>query len=350
MKVENMSCFGETWGLEFTREEIDDARLNNRLLSMELELSRRCNLECVYCYAASGRPLENELEVDEILDAVDQAADMGAKKIIVLGGGEPLLYPHLFRVIDYIADRNLAVDLFTNTTLMDYDIAQRLAGRRVSVAIKMNSRHEEVQDLLAGRPGAARAIQQGLSALVRAGYPDGDMKLGIETIICRQNIGELPEMWQWARQKGFTPYFEVMTLQGRAMEHPELEVTGEELRELFELLAAIDATEFGRQWPVHPPLVGSLCARHEYSCTVTADGDVHPCPGVAVSIGNIRDNSLEDIISSSPVIRKLRNIRDEIKGRCRTCGLNYRCYGCRGHAYNVTGDYLAEDPVCWLNK
>lgn len=344
-----MSCFGETWGLEFTREEIDDARRNNRLLSMELELSRRCNLECIYCYASSGKPLDNELDIDEILDAVDQAAGMGAKKIIVLGGGEPLLYPYLFQVIDHIMDRGLAVDLFTNTTLMDYDTARRLADRRVPVAVKMNSRHADVQDFLAGRAGVAQAIQQGLSALERAGYPDREMKLGIETIICRQNIAELPDMWQWARQHGFTPYVEVMTRQGRAREYPELEVTQEELRELFELLASIDSTEFNRQWPVHPPLVGSLCARHEYSCTITANGDVHPCPGVAVSTGNIRDQALKTIISSSPVIRQLRNIRQEIKGRCRTCSLNYRCYGCRGHAYNVTGDYLAEDPVCWLN-
>ena len=344
-----MSCFGETWGLEFTPEEIAEARRNNRLLSMELELSRKCNLECVYCYASSGKPLENELSVEEILDSVDQAAGLGARKIIVLGGGEPLVYPHLFRVIDYILEKGLAADLFTNATLIDDAVARRLADRRIPLVIKMNSRQPKVQDYLAGRDGTAHAIQEGIAALMRAGYPDGDMKLGVETIICRQNIEELPELWRWARNSGFTPYVEVMTWQGRAKEHPELEVHPEELKTLFETIASIDSKEFGRQWEVHPPLVGSHCARHEYSCTVTADGDVHPCPGVALPVGNIREQSLASILSGSEVIRHLRNIRNEIKGRCRTCELSYRCYGCRGHAYNVTGDYLAEDPVCWLN-
>jgi MoaA/NifB/PqqE/SkfB family radical SAM enzyme len=282
-----MSCFGETWGLEFTPEEIAEARRNNRLLSMELELSRKCNLECVYCYASSGKPLENELTVEEILDAVDQAAVLGARKIIVLGGGEPLVYPHLFRVIDYILEKGLAADLFTNATLIDDAAAGRLADRRIPLVIKMNSRQPEVQDYLAGREGTAHAIQEGIAALMRAGYPDGAMKLGVETIICRQNIEELPELWRWARNSGFTPYVEVMTWQGRAKEHPELEVHPGELKALFETIASIDSAEFGRQWEVHPPLVGSHCARHEYSCTVTADGDVHPCPGVALPVGNI---------------------------------------------------------------
>ncbi len=345
-----MSCFGETWGLEFSPEEIEEARRNNRLLSLELELSRKCNLECIYCYASSGKALDNELELHEILDAVDQAAELGARKIIVLGGGEPMLFPHLFEVMDHILDKGLKADLFTNATLIDRESAEKLADRRVPVVIKMNSRKPHVQDLLAGRKGTSAAIMKGLEALRRAGYPDGDMKLGVETIICRQNLEELPELWRWARREGFTPYVEVMTWQGRAKEHPELEVTPSELQSLFEHLSRIDDAEFGRKWQAHPPLAGSHCARHEYSCTVTAAGDVHPCPGVAISVGNIREQSLAEILNGSEVIRDLRNIRENVRGRCSTCDLGYRCYGCRGHAYNVTGDYLAEDPICWINR
>ena len=109
-----MSCFGENWGLEFSREEIDLALADRKILSLELELSHACNLRCVYCYAESGHPLENELTFSEIIDVVNQAIDLGARKIIVLGGGEPLVYPHLFDVIDHILDSGATADLFTN--------------------------------------------------------------------------------------------------------------------------------------------------------------------------------------------------------------------------------------------
>ena len=344
-----MSCFGEHWGSEFTPEEIEEIRRKNGLLSMELELSRACNLRCIYCYAASGKPMDNELSLEEILDAVDQAVQLGAKKIIVLGGGEPLLFPDLFKVIDHILSRNAQPDLFTNCTLMTEDKARALYERGITVVIKFNSMDRATQDFLAGHEGTFDAIQQGLKNLMAAGYPDSSHKLGVETIICRQNYEELPHIWRWARERDIIPYIEMMTQQGRAKEHPELEVSPLEVKDLFERLARIDMEEFGRKWIPHPPLAASHCARHEYSCTVTANGDVHPCPGVSIAVGNIRENSLKEIVANSPVIRELRNVRRLIKGRCSSCDLGNVCYGCRGHAYQVTGDYLAEDPTCWLS-
>jgi radical SAM protein with 4Fe4S-binding SPASM domain len=345
-----MTCLGDQLGMEFSPKEIAEARSRNGLLSMELELSRTCNLRCVYCYAASGKPLENELTLIEIEDAVEQAAQLGAKKIIVLGGGEPLLYPQLLEVLDCIVNKNLVVDLFTNGTLITSDFARELYLRGVGVVIKMNSRKAAIQDFLADREGTYTAINKGLVALQEAGYPDEDHSLGIETIICRQNYDELPDLWRWARRQEIVPYVEAMTLQGRATKHPELEVPPDEIKTLFETLARIDSEELGCNWTPHPPLVASQCARHEYSCTITSNGEVHPCPGVNISAGNIRDQKLADILTNSKMIQELRNIRTNIKGQCAACEINDHCYGCRGHAYQVTGDYLAEDPLCWIKK
>jgi len=202
---------------------------------------------------------------------------------------------------------------------------------------------------LAGQPGAFGAIEKGLQNLMAAGYPDAEHTLGVETIVCRQNFEEMEELWIWARQRGIIPYVEMMTLQGRATEHPELEVPMDEIKALFEKLARIDAERFGNLWTPHPPLAASQCARHEYSCTVTSVGDVQPCPGVSVTAGNIRENTLAEILLQSKPIQELRNIRKMIKGRCGECVFGDYCYGCRGHAYQVTGDYLAEDPLCWLD-
>ena len=345
-----MSDLERYWGLEFSPEEIAESRARNGLLSLELELSRVCNLRCIYCYASSGTAMENELSLPEILDVVDQTAALGARKIIILGGGEPLLYPYLMDVIDHILGKGLKADLFTNGTLMTLAKAKALYDRGVAVVVKMNSLRPEIQDLLAGHTGTFKSIEQGLNNLTAVGYPDRRHRLGIETIICRQNYDELPQLWRWAKRQGIVPYVEVITWQGRAKRHPELTVSNSELKGLFETLAGIDAKEFGNKWIPHPPLVASHCARHEYSCTVTANGVVYPCPGVTVDVGNVRENSLKDIINKSPVIQELRNIRKLIKGRCAQCELRYQCYGCRGNAFQITGDYLAEDPTCWLGS
>jgi radical SAM protein with 4Fe4S-binding SPASM domain len=345
-----MTCFGDQLGMEFSAAEIREAKARNGLLSLELELSRVCNLRCLYCYAGSGTPLPNELSLPELQGVVDQAADLGAKKIIILGGGEPLLYPDLLVLIAYIRARGIAVDLFTNGQTLDLMAAKQLYGLGCGVVLKMNSRTPEVQDQLAGKTGASAAIERALAALRRAGYPDENHRLGIETIICRPNYAELPELWRWARVENIVPYVEVMTKQGRAVANPGLDVGSAEVKALFERLSQIDRDEFLCSWQPHPPLVASQCGRHEYSCTVTSVGDVHPCPGVDLSVGNIRHKGLREILNESDVIRDLRGIRQNIKGHCRECDLRDSCYGCRGHAYQVSGDYLAADPLCWIPK
>lgn len=339
----------KSWGSHFSGSEIEDARTSGRLLSMELELSRACNLRCIYCYADSGTPLDDELGQQEILGVVDQAAALGAKRIIVLGGGEPLAYPDLLPILRHIRRRGAAIDLFTNGTLITAELAQEFARLGVCPVIKMNSMREDVQDLLADKPGAFRNIRQGLMHLKNAGYPAYGLPLGVQTVICRQNFEELPRMWSWIREQNMVPYFETITLQGRARRHPELLVSPEKIHTLFKQLSALDRDQFGIEWEPHPPVAGLTCMRHFYTCTITVQGDVIPCPGVDIAVGNIRTTGLADILRQSTVIRNLRNIRETIKGACLNCELHHSCYGCRGMAYQYTGDYLAADPLCWKN-
>lgn len=338
------------WGRHFSRQEINDARDGGQLLTMELELSRICNLRCIYCYSSAGQPLEDELEWDEIQDVLDQAAGLGARRIIVLGGGEPMAYPRLLELIRTIRQRGLAVDLFTNGTLLDRPTTQSLRKLGVSPVIKLNSLREDVQDALADKSGTYAAIMRGLEYLTEAGYPTEHLPLGVQSVVCRQNLDELPEMWIWARERKMTPYFEMLTLQGRAKDHPDLEVSPAELRAVFEELSRIDAQRYDLHWTPRPPIAGLTCRRHEYTCTVTVHGDVLPCPGVNIPVGNIRNASLAHILRNSPVINNLRNIRKTIKGACKECDQADECYGCRGMAYQATGDYMAADPLCWRGK
>jgi len=217
----------------------------------------------------------------------------------------------------------------------------------VAPVVKMNSMDPEVQDFLAGRPGAYAPIRRGLELLLEAGYPAKGLPLGAQTVVCRQNIDELPAMWRWLRDRHIIPYVELLTFQGRARRHPELEVSVAEMQGLFEALAAIDRREYGIDWEPHPPVAGFSCNRHAYSCTVTVTGDILPCPGINLSVGNIRQQPLAEILAGSRVMQELRHADKHVKGACRDCELAPGCYGCRGMAYQATGDYLAEDPLCW---
>jgi radical SAM protein with 4Fe4S-binding SPASM domain len=340
------SCFIQTSEFEFPPADIEAAAREHRLLSMEIEFSRRCNFRCPYCYVPREAPPSGELSREEIRDVIGQARNLGARKIIVLGG-EPSIYPHLMEMLGFITDQGLSAEMFTNGSGIDAAAARELAARQVRVVLKLNSFDPGVQDRLTGVPGSHKIIRAALEHLQEAGYPSGDHFLAVSTVICGDNLEEIPALWLWLRERGIAPYFEVITPQANAVEHPELHVTPPRLERLFREISDLDRELFGLEWDPQPPLVGNKCLRHRFSCLVTATGDVMPCVGVTIAVGNVRQRPLEAILRESQVIRDLKNHRETIKGPCRTCEKAAECYGCRGAAFQLTGDYLASDPLCW---
>lgn len=334
---------------EFDGAAIADAAAENRLLTMEIEFSLRCNFRCPYCYVPADSYFKDELSVTESQDVLAQAKAMGARRIIILGG-EPSIYPHIHEMIDFILDQGMDVEMFTNGSAITEDFAGWLFERRVRVVMKMNTFDPELQDRLSGRPGASRTIARGLERLRRAGYPSEAAFMAVSTIICRQNLPELTRLWCWLRDQGIAPYFEIITPQANARHNQWLFVAPPELKALFEELARIDRERYGRTWDIQPPLVGNRCLRHQFSCLVTSRGDVTPCVGIDLPLGNVRQQPLKTIIENSRVLKDLKNYRHTIKGPCNSCDMADGCYGCRGAAYQLTGDYLASDPLCWRHQ
>lgn len=343
------SCHIQTSDFEFPLADIEATAARGGLLSMEIEFSLRCNYRCPYCYVPRNPDVSRELTRPEIKDVICQADALGARKIIILGG-EPSIYPHLLEMIDFIRSRGLAVEMFSNGSGIDAAVALALAERAVRVVLKMNSFEEAVQDRLTGVPGSYRQIKDTLGHLRRAGYPSEDHFLAVSTVICRDNQHEILDMWRWLRDREIVPYFEIITPQANAADHPELHVPPDALEALFKAVARIDRERYGLLWEPQPPLVGNKCLRHRFSCLVTARGDVLPCVGVTIPVGNVRETPLADILAGSEVIRNLKRHRETIKGPCRDCHKAAECYGCRGAAYQMTGDYLASDPLCWHNS
>ncbi len=341
----------ETLGLEYKWEEIERARKLKRLLTLDIELSRRCNFKCAYCYSEADTvsPLSNELSLKEICDIIIEGHNLGAKRLIIVGGGEPLIYPKLKDVIDLSVDRGLSVNIFTNGTGIDKQMANFLFSRKVGVILKLNSRIPEVQNKLCGVNNAFNIISNALNNLVTAGYTQKRYMLGIATVICEDNYNEIIDIWLWARKNNIIPYVETMTPQGRANSQ-KVKIDTLKLKDTFNKLKKIDEDQYGLKWKYcNPPLAGNSCLRHFYSCYIRADGVVQPCSGIDIAVGNARESSLGEILNESKVLSELRNIDTLVKGKCSSCEIKPECYGCRGVAYQMTGDYLEGDPLCWYN-
>ena len=329
---------------DFSVEEVRTAAAAGKLLSAEIEFNRSCNYRCPYCYAAGTHDNE-ELPVEVAESAIRQAATLGARKIVVLGG-EPLLCKELPHYIELISSLGMGAEIFTNGALITPERAAFFREHGCRVVVKLNSLRPEVQERLTGVPGALDKAMHAIATLQEAGF-DREM-LAASSVISTENEAEAADLWRYLRRRDIKPFLEILTPQGRLLENRRLEVDPHRLKEIFDEIAAFDR-ELGFDWEPQPPLVGAKCLRHQYSCVINVNGDVTPCVGITITVGNVLETPLEEILRTSNVITHLKSYREMIKGPCKTCERAESCYGCRGAAYQLTGDYLASDPLCWKN-
>jgi radical SAM protein with 4Fe4S-binding SPASM domain len=277
-----------------------------------------------------------------------QARDLGARKVIVLSGGKAI-DARTLEMVQFIRSRDLEAELFTKGSGITGDYAKQLFQEQARVVLEIRTIDENIQNLLIGEQHSSNPIQRAYKNLKGAGYPSEKALLAVNTTICSHNIDELVRMWQWLREQNIVPYFRIIAPQDSAQEDERLGADPRRLREIFTQIAEIDRTQYGQVWNPQPPLLGNRCMRHQFSCLVRSQGDILPCVGLHIRIGNIRDHKLSDIIRDSEVLQDLKDHIHTIKGPCSNCEKAGYCYGCRGAAYHLTGDYLASDPLCWNN-
>jgi radical SAM protein with 4Fe4S-binding SPASM domain len=210
--------------------------------------------------------------------------------------------------------------------------------------------------------GAWRNTVEGAKILTRAGLP-----FIVQTTVARHNVTELAAIADFAHgelgAKVWNLYFLVPS--GRGAHVSDLEAAAYdqvlvELRVIQKrfagrmLVNAKCAPHYARvlvaEEPASPTLKGYAggaggCPAGTHYMGIRPNGDVTPCPYLPLFGGNLRSQSLTEIWQSSDLFVEIRS-RGRLGGRCGDCELNAACGGCRARAFGMTGDVMAEDPLC----
>ena len=337
-------------GLLFSDDEIAKARKNGWLLNLSIELSNICNLRCIFCYIDAGKKKENELTVDEYKSIIDHAKELGIRTVNIIGAGEPFLDKRLFTVLDYIQKIDLYTVLFTNNTLITERIAKDLFDKPLSIVAALNSFNPEVQNRLTGGiPWAYEKMQAGLHNLLDVGFNKSNpTRIAVDLFIMKDNYNEISEIFKWARRNNVFPFVCKMLNSGRARQN-DLDITDEEFKTLAYELLRIDQSEFGYTWIPAPSYCFFQCRSLYYHMVIDAEGNARPCFGIFKDLGNIRQRSLRELWNCDLML-KTRNIKNYLKGKCKSCKIFDECYGCRCKTFLNTGDLFAEDSSCWYWK
>ena len=337
-------------GYMYGSKDAYEARNSNRLLAIRLETNKSCNLRCRYCYARSGEDSVEIAEFKMLKHIISEAKELGIKSVVVIGGGEPTLYPDFRELVAYIDSLGIIPVVFSNTILMTGELAEYLYKHNASVMGKLDSLKPEVQDYMAGRVGAFRDIKNGLETLIRAGFSEpsepGKLRLGISFVSNKMNLDEIEDIWHFCRKNNIFPNMEILTPTGRA--NDELEdklLAAEEIKEYKLKLLEIDRKYYGYDWLPYTPITACGCLQHLYSLYINIQGNVRPCAPTkldehpALKINgkypyNVNRMSFKDIYASD-LFTYVRNIDKVLEGKCGNCEHREECIGCRGYAYSI---------------
>jgi MoaA/NifB/PqqE/SkfB family radical SAM enzyme len=222
-----------------------------------LDLGNPCNLNCPYCFVEeklSPRKIRraNELSVDETRCVIEDFHGVGAQSLNIVGAGEPTIDPYFEQIIEVASSLDMVPIVFTNGIRIAREpgLARFLYCNGATVVLKMNSRNQRVQDLVAGRHGYTKLRDQAREILIDSGFTGtSPTRLGIDTIVFRGNLEELPSLYKWCIENNIHPVMGEYiptgrTDGGRFMGHASLSTVGEASRRTIEdLLQPITATD-----------------------------------------------------------------------------------------------------------
>lgn len=341
-------------------------------------VTRRCNLKCVHCYAHAGNEnFPDELSTEEGKVVLDDLARFGVP-VVLFSGGEPLMRPDLVELADYAVKKGMRAVISTNGTLITRPVAQELKKVGLSyVGISLDGL-EEINDRFRGVKGAFRKALEGITACQEAG-----IKVGLRFTMNRLNVKEIPSIFDILEERDIPRVcFYHLVYAGRGSKLIEEDLSHEETRKAVDLIIDRTADLHRRGKPKEVLTVDNhadgpyvylrmlkekspraadvleLLKMNEGNSSgrgigcISWDGVVHADQFWRhESFGNVRERPFSEIWSdlSNPLMKQLKDKKQYVTGRCASCRWLDVCGGnFRVRAEAVTGDLWAPDPACYL--
>jgi len=326
---------------------------------IQWHITNVCNLRCQHCYQDDfstthdlGWPSLKEVS-DRILEAMKA---WNRTACIHLTGGEPLLKPELFPLLDYL-NQQPALDelgLITNGLCMDREMVKRLSpfSKLIKIKVSLDGADAETNDAIRGR-GVFEKLLENLSLLKMEQRFEIILMFTLMKGNCR-NLSSILTLFQELGVDGLILERFIPWGRGRARLGDVLEK--EQWADVIKTLSDFFSTEtderdffpfqafYVRQHEGEMELLGAPCVVGVDGLCVMPDGTVFPCRRFPVSMGNLRQHSLKEIWETSELLKVLGR-RKNLKGKCGYCDIE-DCRGCRSLSFSLTGDYLAEDSHC----
>jgi heme b synthase len=290
-----------------------------------------------------------------------------SKPVIILTGGEPLLRSDIFDLAKYGTNKGCRMVMATNGTLITGEAIKAMKASGIQrISISLDGPDAETHDAFRKVEGSFKGSLQGIEMAKK-----GDLEFQINTTITQANLHLIPDILRLAVDLGaIALHIFLLVPMGRGKELKDQEISGldyektlhwfyDQIDKVPLQLKATCAPHYYRILRQRAKKEGKKITPKEFGldamtrgclggisfCFISHVGQVQPCGYLEVNCGNVREMPFQEIWSSSEVFQRLRNI-NSYQGKCGRCEFKKVCGGCRARAYEISGDYMAEEPYC----
>ncbi|MCC8150439.1 MAG: radical SAM protein [Lachnospiraceae bacterium] len=335
-----------------------DVEKSWRLQNCVWEITLACCFSCVHCGSGGGKARTGELTTKECLDVAGQLADLGCRRVSLIGG-EVFMRADWARIVRALTDRGILTAIITNGFLFTDKVVSQLKRVNVeSVAVSLDG-PEQLHDQYRQKGSFARAL-----SAIRV-LTEQDIPVSVITTLNAGNVTRLEEMY------GILQEFPIFAWQLQACSPMGNAGNGAvdfrfEQAEVIRFIAdhreeapfrMIAADNIGYYTKEEKILRGSRgrscfhgCSAGLTSVGIDSVGNVRGCESMysdRFTEGNLRKMSLREIWESPDAFSYNRKFQAEmLTGACAACAFGKYCAGgCRSYNYFVHGK-LYESPGC----
>lgn len=305
------------------------------------EITYRCNLDCIHCYIVKNR--KREMNKKQIFNILEQLRDAGCL-YLTFSGGEPLMREDFFEISGYVRRLNFALRLFTNGTLINEKVADKIKNLYpVSVEISLygfKDTHEKITQVKGSFEKTVKAIEM----LRQRG-----VKVFVKAILMRQNVNGIWQLQNFVKEKLKAKWRGIgggllispcddgnrRPLNYRLTEGQLKEYIQEEMKQFKSLEKDYKPRKVRQN--------EALCGAGFATCNITPYGELNPCVQIRLKDNKV-NNNLVDIWKNHHQFNYFRSLRVKDLPECKNCELLPYCFRCPGIALLECGSFLAKLP------
>lgn len=324
-----------------------------QLRNLFLELTLRCNENCIHCGSRCGEVRAEELSLAQYHKFLREVReDMGLDhKMLCITGGEPLLRKDFFDIMAYAHQLGFNWGMTSNATLIDDSVARELANCGMGTISVSIDGLEDTHDNFRRTKGGFKKAISGIESLIRTG---AFKAVQVTTVVTHESIKQLDELYRIFNDMDIDSWRVInMEPMGRAKNYPDLLLTKEDYITLFEFIRnmrmAGEPVTYGCSHYLGPEYEREvrdwyyLCTAGLYTASITANGDIIACLDIERRPELVQGNILHDRFSEvwkNKFKEFRRDLSDECS-KCTDCPEKAFCHGDSFHSW----DFEKKEPM-----